>query len=214
MKTTISWNNKLLKHVLIHKLAMIILIPIILVAGVFGVEKFGTPANFVSTSELVQKDNQVSQISAYQNYIQTSQFKNELNNKIRSSQWHGTKASRDYTISITSAVNSPFFDIAGSSSNPYFSKFVTAKAADVFQSQISQFLSGANISLLSVASLNTNPVQANYKKTLLAAAGVGFVISISFAFYLDICVGKLGDEDYLLDVHGLSKLGTLKLKSE
>lgn len=210
MKTTVSWNTKLFRRVILRHIALIIIVPVILAAITILASQYFGGIKYIATSELVQKDNQVGQISAYQNFIQTNKFKDSMRSQIRNSQWNGTKYANEYSVIITTTTNSPFFNIVGSSDNPYFSRYITNTATSVFQKQIAEYITNANISLLTAASLNTVPIKVSYTKSSIIAIGVGLVISLSLAFIKEIRLGKI-DDNYLEDVHGLKKLGTLKI---
>lgn len=82
-------------------------------------------------------------------------------------------------------------------------------------SNLSQYLSGANVSIVSEASTG---YISGYRKILIkytiVAAILGFVLSWLIFIARELFIGKIKDEDFVEDVFEINKLGTITLSEK
>ncbi|MBO9166193.1 hypothetical protein ACA593_14470 [Lactiplantibacillus pentosus] len=215
MKFVFRFNSGMV-HRLIKKYLLITVLIAILFGGLSGAATLTLKKNvYTSTGQMVQNDNNYTLIQSYKQFAASSSFTSILDKKIAASEWKKSSASHNYTIAIGNNSDSPFFSVSVASPNKHFSKYLANVAMQTLVSNLSQYLSGANVSIVSEAS--TGYING-YKKTLikyvLVAAVLAFVLSWFVFIIKELFTGKVKDEDFMQDVFEISQLGTITLSEK
>lgn len=215
MKFVFRFNSGM-AHRLVKKYLLITILIAVLFGGLSGAATMTLKKNvYTSTGQMVQNDNNYTLIQSYKQFAASSSFTTILDKKIAASRWQESNASKNYTIAIGNNSDSPFFLVSVASPNKYFSEFLTNTAMQTLVSNLSQYLSGANVSIVSEASTG---YISGYRKILIkytiVAAILGFVLSWLIFIARELFIGKIKDEDFVEDVFEINKLGTITLSEK
>lgn len=210
MKTIVNWDIPLLKQMLKKYLLTVVFVScIVTVLGVLGISHIQKPT-YSSSVQFSQNDNNVAQLPSYSQFIQTDDFQQQLRSKITSSKWKHEK----YSVALDYANDSVFFTISAKSPDPVFSQFLASQAMLIFTTNMGNYLSGVNISIVSKPKLNNVPDKMNFVKVAIVFFVISIVVLSLCAFMLELFVGKVYDEGYMLRTYNLASLGELDIEKQ
>ncbi|GEN95262.1 YveK family protein [Pediococcus ethanolidurans] len=115
--------------------------------------------------------------------------------------------SADSSVSVATETNSQVFTINVTSSNPNTAASVANKTATIFKKRIVKMMSINNVTIVSKAVTNNQPVSPRIKLNLLAGIVLGLILGIGLAFLSEFNDKTVTDESFLIDDLGLTSLG-------
>ena len=117
-------------------------------------------------------------------------------------------------ISVTTAENSQVFSVQVTSDNPYTAAEIANTTATVFQGNLPTIMNVDNITVISEAVVNTNPVSPNNLLNLAIGILLGGMLGVGIAFLLEFLDTSVKEEKFITDELGWSNLGRISLMSE
>ncbi|GAK47766.1 capsular polysaccharide biosynthesis protein [Secundilactobacillus oryzae JCM 18671] len=115
----------------------------------------------------------------------------------------------DSEVSVATQTNSQVFTINVTSTDPFTSAFVANKTAQVFKKRIVKMMSINNVTIVSKAKANKQPVSPKTKLNLLAGLVLGLILGIGLAFLSEFNDKTVKDEKFLTETLGLNSLGII-----
>lgn len=109
-------------------------------------------------------------------------------------------------VTSTSPTNSQVITITVKNPNPYTAKKIADETAKVFSEDAKHILNVTNVSILSEAKAQTNPVSPRPKLYIAISAAVGLVVGIGLTLLLEVLNNKVTSEQDI-EALGLSVLG-------
>ncbi|MGA3421727.1 hypothetical protein [Lactiplantibacillus plantarum] len=215
MTDSLSWKRQIFVSVIKRYIVVITLLSILFGGLVsFGYYKVsGTKYN--AESQLVQNDNNYNLIGSYNQFLSSSRFKSNLKSKINTSTWKNYSKKDNYDIALETGTNSPFFDIKVTSSNSGYSVFLANTATKIIIQNMGQYLTGANIGLVSQAKHATIN---NILNRLIKFGGLGFIVAFVLFFCVAIIcrlfVGTISDTTFTQESFRIKNLGTLDISKK
>ncbi|WP_318766706.1 YveK family protein [Lactiplantibacillus carotarum] len=214
MKFTIEMNARLVLRIVKKYLFIVILISLIVSGAYAFLSLKMATKTYSSVSELVQNDNNSGIISPYQQFIQSDNYKRALNEKINSAKNGAQLKNSAYKIEIVNNAanqsNTPFFSISATSKDASDAQQLNGIATNVFVNNISKYLSGSNISIVTKPSkgqLNSSKKQTTKMTTVIFLAV--FVILVLLSFILETTHGKIKDSLFIRDVYQFENFGVV-----
>ncbi|VDG32735.1 hypothetical protein [Lactobacillus plantarum JDM1] [Lactiplantibacillus mudanjiangensis] len=216
MKSKIVINENLLIRILKKYLLTALLIGV-LVSGIGVYASMRLQAkSYTSSGEMVQNDNNYNLISSYQQFVTSKKFLKIMDGEIAKSHWKNKTTKKDYDLTITKAASnsssSPFFTLNVSSDDAEYSTYLAEIGMKMLVANIGEYLSGANISILSNASVGK--LNTSHKKTFMLAViefVIAFLIASLWMIYKELYLGKVKDEEFIADVFHLNNLGVIEM---
>lgn len=115
--------------------------------------------------------------------------------------------STDSVVSVATTTNSQVFTVNVTSTDPNTAASVANKTATTFKKRIVKMMSVNNVTIVSKAVANHQPVSPRVKLNLLAGIVLGLILGIGLAFWSEFNDKTIKDESYLTDTLGLTSLG-------
>lgn len=113
-------------------------------------------------------------------------------------------------ISLSNNTNSQVVNVTAKADDPYEARAIANEVTSVFQKKITGIMSNAkNVSIISRASLEKDPVSPRTKLNLLIGAFLGLVVGIMLAFIRELTDKTVKQPDFITDTLGLPLLGTI-----
>lgn len=156
----------------------------------------------------VQAD--IQMISTYKDIIISPTVLKEVNRDVKSTTGYpGSMSKLKKALTISNSQNSQVFSVTAKTTNPKTSAKIADLTAEVFKKKIGKIMSINNVSIVSDAVVNDNPVSP--KKALNITIGVilGLLLGIGLAFLLELTDRTVSSEQYLVDELGLINLGVV-----
>lgn len=197
---------------LLKKYMIIAILIGILVGGVASLVSYKLEDTYTSTGQMVQNDSNYSLIDSYKQFIISSKFNTLMSKQINNSKWKKNKQS--YNLNITTTSSSPFFSVSASSNDGEYAQYITDLAMKVLIVNVGKYLSGANISMVSSASIAR---KTDLRTHIIKVAVVAFIISTIVSFMAlsikEVFFGKIRDEAFVSDVFQLNNLGSIDISN-
>ncbi|MBS4172937.1 Wzz/FepE/Etk N-terminal domain-containing protein [Bacillus sp. FJAT-49736] len=114
-------------------------------------------------------------------------------------------------ITVTSQQNSQVFTLSVQNNNPAKAVEIANNISDTFHDDIPSIMKVDNVNILAKAELKQNPIPIKPNKILNITIGllVGFMFGSGIALLLEILDSTLKSEDDIMDVLGVSVIGTI-----
>lgn len=117
-------------------------------------------------------------------------------------------------ISVTTAENSQVFSVQVTSDNPYTAAEIANTTATVFQGNLPTIMNVDNITVISEAIPNTNPVSPNNTLNLALGILLGGLLGVGIAFLMEFLDTSVKEEKFITDELGWSNLGRISIMSQ
>lgn len=117
-------------------------------------------------------------------------------------------------IAITANENSQVFSLTITSDNPVEAATIANAIASTFQNNISDIMKVDNVSIISEATINSNPVSPNIPMNLILGLLLGTMLGIGMAFLQHILDKTIKDSDYISENIGWPNLGAISVLSD
>lgn len=156
----------------------------------------------------VQAD--IQMISTYKDIIISPTVLKDVNREVKTAAGYpGSMSNLKKSIIISNSQNSQVFSVTAKTTNPKTAAKIADLTAKVFKRKIVKIMSINNVSIVSDAVINDNPVSP--KKVLNITIGVllGLLLGIGLAFILELTDRTVSSESFLVDELGLTSLGVV-----
>lgn len=212
MEQSIDLKEKIILQFFKKFGAVLILVSILVgLASSVAYLELKTPV-YQSSGQLVQNDNNNNLLNSYKQFISSSKFETLMKKKIQASSWQKYKENSNYTTELSFDSNSPFFTLKVSSSNAKYSIFLANTAMEVLMSNIGRYLSGANISIVSVAKESGRAVSKSHVGMIgMIVAMLVFILLSLFMFAKEMLVGKIKNSYFIEEYYGIKNMGTISI---
>lgn len=119
------------------------------------------------------------------------------------------------SISISNEQNSQVFALSVESDDPDKSAAMANEVASVFKTKIKKIMSVNNVTIVSKATANDQKTSPNIKLFILIGLVLGLLISVGYAFAIELMDTTVQDESFLTETLGLTNLGHVdKIKTD
>lgn len=214
--------NTIIKFFKIHRLKII-------VSAVLGVLISLIIANFVMTPKyssnidiLVNQkiDNQQVQyniqqadlqaINTYKDVLKKPIILNDVLKQLREEDnYKGSLADLQNALSVTNETNSQVITVTAESTNPYVARDMANIVGRVFTKKIKNLMQIDNVTIVSSAQVETQPVSPNKKMIVVLGFIIGLVVGIVIGLIKELMKTTVDDVSYLTDDLGLTNLGSV-----
>lgn len=154
----------------------------------------------------IQADTQM--ISTYKDIIQSPTILNKVNEKLLSEGYSTNASEIKQSISVTSEQSSQVFTISVKTHDPKLSAAIANTIATTFKNKIKSIMNINNVSILSKAQENANPVSPKILSNVLIGAVFGLILGIIIAVLKEVNDRTVKDEKEL-SLMGLNDLGII-----
>ena len=113
------------------------------------------------------------------------------------------------SISISSQQNSQVFSINAKSTNPNTAAKMANETAKVFKRKVVKIMSINNVSIVSKAAPDDDPVSPRTKLNIAAGIVIGFLLGVGLAFLREFSDRTVTSEEFLTEELGLKGLGII-----
>lgn len=110
-------------------------------------------------------------------------------------------------INVTTENNSQVFSVQVTDDNPYDAATIANTTATVFQESLPELMSIDNVSVISTAEANLNPVTPNTTLNLAIGVVLGGMLGVGLAFLLEFLDNSVKDEKFIVEEIGWPSLG-------
>lgn len=149
-------------------------------------------------------------INTYKDIIKGPVILDDVREELALDLTHGELSNK---IQVVSDSASQVFSLIVTDTNPYKAAEIANKTAEVFQRNIDAIMNVDNVTVISVAIPETNPVSPN--KTLNLAIGLllGLMSAIGLAFVLEFLDTTVKDTKFVTEEIGWANLGSISVMS-
>ncbi|KAF0343780.1 chain-length determining protein [Pediococcus acidilactici] len=161
-------------------------------------------------AQLQQTQADVQMINTYKDIITSPTVLREADEKLTG--LPGYKSGVDSlkgSISISSQQNSQVFSINAKSTNPNTAAKMANETAKVFKRKVVKIMNINNVSIVSKAVPNNNPISPRPKLNITAGIVIGFLLGIVLAFLREFSDRTVTSEEFLTEELGLKGLGII-----
>lgn len=152
----------------------------------------------------------VQMISTYKDIITSPTVLKDVNTKLE-----GQPGYRDgidnlkSSITINSQQNSQVFSITAKSTNPETAAKIANETATTFKNKVVKIMSINNVSIVSKATADDQPVSPRTKLNIAAGIVIGLLLGIGLAFLRELSDRTVTSEEFLTEELGLKGLGII-----
>lgn len=116
-------------------------------------------------------------------------------------------------ITVTTAENSQVFSLQVTDDNPYEAAKIANTTSTAFKDNLDSIMNVDNVTIISEAVADTNPVSPNNVLNLAIGIVLGGMIGVGLAFLLEFLDTSVKDEKFIVDELGWTNLGTISMMS-
>lgn len=152
----------------------------------------------------------VQMISTYKDIITSPTVLRDVNTRLE-----GQPGYRDgidnlkSSIAINSQQNSQVFSITAKSTNPETAAKIANETATTFKNKVVKIMSINNVSIVSKATADDQPVSPRTKLNIAAGIVIGLLLGIGLAFLRELSDRTVTSEEFLTEELGLKGLGII-----
>lgn len=117
-------------------------------------------------------------------------------------------------IEIGNEDNSQVFSLTYTDDSPFEAATIANTIADTFQEKISDIMNVDNVTIISEATANTNPVSPNRVLNLIVGLLLGLSFGVGLAFLYEFLDNTVKDEKFIMEELGWTNLGKVSEMSE
>lgn len=151
----------------------------------------------------------VQMINTYKDIITSPTILNDVSDQLQSQGYNVSAGAIKSMISISNEQNSQVFTATVKCGNPNEAAAIANTTAQVFKKKIKTIMNVNNVSILSKAQVNPNPISPNVPLFTLIGLGVGFVLGLVLAFVVNGLDRTINDEKYITETLKLNDLGII-----
>jgi capsular polysaccharide biosynthesis protein len=153
----------------------------------------------------------VQMISTYKDIITSPTVLKTVNAKLEGQPGYekGNVDSLKSSLAVNSQQNSQVFSITAKSTNPNTAAKMANDTATTFKSKVVKIMSIDNVSIVSKATADDQPVSPRTKLNIVAGLVIGLLIGIGLAFLREFSDRTVTSEEFLTDELGLKGLGII-----
>lgn len=152
----------------------------------------------------------VQMISTYKDIITSPTVLKDVNTKLTGQTGYEEGIDNlKSAISINSQQNSQVFSITAKSTNPETAAKMANETATTFKNKVVKIMSINNVSIVSKATADDQPVSPRTKLNLAAGIVIGLLLGIGLAFLRELSDRTVTSEEFLTEELGLKGLGII-----
>lgn len=162
------------------------------------------------STEIIQRsdiDTNLQLINTYKDIIKGPVILDDVRETLNLNLTHGQLSEK---ITISNEQNSQVFSVRVTDDNPYDAATIANTTAQIFQNKIGDIMNVDNVTIISEAIPNTNPVSPNIVLNLAIGALLGLMLGVGIAFVLEFLDNTVKDERFITEELGWSYLGSVK----
>lgn len=132
-----------------------------------------------------------------------------LNEVKRTDNYQGNIGDLENSIKVTNQTNSQVITVTVTDKNAYIAADIANTIGKVFTKKVKKMMQVDNVTIVSKAKVNTNPVSPNKKLFILVGLMLGGLIGIVIAFIKEFTDKTVKDSSFLTDELGLTNIGSV-----
>ncbi|MFL2145249.1 YveK family protein [Desemzia sp. FAM 24101] len=153
----------------------------------------------------------VQMINTYKDIIKGPVILDEVSQNLGSNLTASELAGK---IEITTQESSQVFSLSVSDESPYTAAEIANSVAGTFQNEIGNIMNVDNVTIISEAIANTNPVSPNTPLNLVIGLLLGVMVGVGLAFVSEFLDKTVKDEKFITEQLGWTNLGKVSEMSE
>lgn len=160
-------------------------------------------------TDMIQRsdiDTNVQLINTYKDIIKGPVILDEVRDDLNLSQSHGALSNQ---ITISNEANSQVFSIRVTDTNPHNAATIANTTANVFKENLNEIMNVDNVTVISAAEANLNPISPNHTLNLAIGVVLGGMIGVGLAFLLEFMDNTVKDERFIVEELGWTSLGRI-----
>ncbi|GAB2318576.1 Wzz/FepE/Etk N-terminal domain-containing protein [Alkalibacterium sp. s-m-22] len=151
-------------------------------------------------------DTNVQLINTYKDIIKGPVILDEVRDELNLDLSHSELSNK---ITISNEDNSQVFSIRVVDTNPYNAATIANTTASVFQENLDEIMNVDNVTVISQAEPNINPISPNHMLNLAIGVVLGGMIGVGLAFLLEFLDNTVKDEKFIVEELGWTSLGRI-----
>ncbi|EXJ23308.1 Tyrosine-protein kinase transmembrane modulator EpsC [Alkalibacterium sp. AK22] len=151
-------------------------------------------------------DTNVQLINTYKDIIKGPVILDEVREDLNLDSSHSGLSNQ---ISISNEANSQVFSIRVTDINPYNAALIANTTASVFRENLDDIMNVDNVTVISQAEPNINPISPNHSLNLAIGIVLGAMIGVGMAFLLEFLDNTVKDEKFIVEEMGWTSLGRI-----
>ncbi|MCD2255871.1 YveK family protein [Agrilactobacillus fermenti] len=166
--------------------------------------KYSDDAN----AQLNQAQADIQMISTYKDIITNPIILNDVaTNLHKKNDFHGSAGELGSMINVSSKRDSQVFSVNVTSANPYLASDIANETVTVFRHKINKIMRVNNVTIISRATPNTNPVSPAIKENIGVGLIIGVILGVLLAFLREYFDKTVKDTAFITDTLKLPNLG-------
>lgn len=162
----------------------------------------------LQSAQFQQVQADVQMISTYKDIITSPTVLKDVDQKVKNDPGYpGSIESLKKSLSINNSQNSQVFSVTAKANNAETAAAIANQTAEVFKKKIGKIMSIDNVSIVSQAEKNSDPVSPNKKINIIAGLVIGLMLGVVIALVRELTDRTVEDESFLTEELGLTSLG-------
>lgn len=165
--------------------------------------------NRTQQTEVIQQSDintNLQLINTYKDIVRGPVILDEVRETLNLSESHASLSDR---ISVSNQDNSQVFSIQVTDENPNNAAVIANTTATVFQENLDEIMNVDNITIISQAEPNLNPVSPNNTLNLAIGLVLGAMVGIGLVFLFEFLDNTVKDERFITEELGWTSLGRI-----
>ncbi|WP_161879553.1 YveK family protein [Alkalibacterium sp. MB6] len=165
--------------------------------------------NRTQQTEVIQQSDintNLQLINTYKDIVRGPVILDEVRETLNLSESHASLADR---ISVSNQDNSQVFSIQVTDENPNNAAIIANTTATVFQENLADIMNVDNITIISQAEPNLNPVSPNNTLNLAIGLVLGAMVGIGLVFLFEFLDNTVKDDRFITEELGWTSLGRI-----
>lgn len=151
-------------------------------------------------------DTNVQLINTYKDIINGPVILDEVREGLNLEISHGTLSDQ---ITVSNEADSQVFSIQVIDTNPYNAAAIANTTAIVFQENLDDIMNVDNVTIISQAEPNINPISPNHTINVAIGVVLGGMVGIGLAYLLEFIDNTVKDEKFIVEELGWTNLGRI-----